>query len=206
MSWLFAQLYERGGRGADKTVVADWRSELLAAAAGEVVEIGAGTGFNLKHYTDRVTRLVLTEPNEHMRSHLRARLEVPDGAEVELCEGVAEAIPLPDRSVDAVVSTLVLCSVASQAAALQEARRVLRPGGRLLFLEHVGSDDARIARWQRFARPFCGCLADGCNPTRDTLGAIIAAGFEVEGLQRGRMPGLAGRLAPVIRGSAVLPG
>jgi len=202
VSWLFAQLYERGSRKQKTGPIDGWRHELLAQAAGEVVEIGAGNGLNLKHYTDAVTRLVLTEPNQHMRAHLRTRLQVPDGAEVELSEGYAEAIPLPDNSVDTVVSTLVLCSVKSQAAALAEAQRVLRPGGRFLFLEHVGADDPGKALLQRVMKPLCGIFADGCNPTRNTLGAMEAAGFEIEGLQRSQMPGLSGRFAPTIQGSA----
>lgn len=201
MSWLFAQLYELGSRGS-KGELEGVRAELLAQARGEVVEIGAGNGLNLMHYTDAVTRLVLTEPSAAMRAHLRRRLRVPNFAEVELCEGVAEAIPLPDDSVDTVVSTLVFCSVKNQAVALAEARRVLRAGGRLLFLEHVGADDPRTARLQRIVKPLCGCFADGCDPTRDTLGALTDAGFTVHDLVRGRMPGAAGRFAPTIRGFA----
>jgi ubiquinone/menaquinone biosynthesis C-methylase UbiE len=205
LSWLFAQLYERSSRRADASAIAAWREELLAEVCGEVVEIGAGNGLNLRHYTADVTRLVLTEPSPHMRAKLRRRLRVPKDAEVELCEGYAESIPLADSSMDAVVCTLVLCSVRDTAVALREARRVLRPGGQLLFLEHVLSDDPGIARWQRRAAPLWRCIADGCHPARDTLGAIEAAGFQVQGLRRDLMPGVTGRFAPIVRGAATLP-
>ncbi len=207
MSWLFAQLYERSSIGADKRGVAAWRAAVVGRATGDVVEIGAGNGLNLKHYPAEVRRLVLTEPSRAMRSKLRRRLRVPEGADVEVAEGVAEAIPLPDASVDTVVSTLVLCSVTSQAQALAEARRVLRPDGRLLFIEHVLADDPAVARWQRRLVPVCRCLAAGCDPSRDTAAAIEGAGFAIEdALARTRMPGLLGKFVPVIHGAAIRTG
>lgn len=171
----FAAAYARASAAEDRVLGAERRA-LLSEARGTVVEIGAGTGANLAAYPP-VDRLLLLEPSPAMRSRL-APLAADHGA--DLIDAPAEAIPLPDDSVDTVVTTLVLCSVDDLDAALTEVRRVLKPGGRLLLLEHVRSDEPRLARWQDRVEPVWCHLARGCHPNRDTLQAVQDAGFVIE--------------------------
>jgi SAM-dependent methyltransferase len=167
---------------------AERRRRLLAAAQGRVVEIGAGNGLNFRHYPARV-EVVATEPDPHMLK--RARKAAPRApVRVSLQQASADALPFPDASVDTVVSTLVLCSVPDQAAALAEAKRVLKPGGKLLFLEHVRSDDPKVAEKQDRREPLQMRLGAGCHPNRDTLAAILAAGFEPERVEHPKFPGV----------------
>src|SRR5262249_1447567 len=142
------------------------RQRLLAQASGETIELGAGTGLNLAHYPNTITRLVLTEPDRHMARRLRRRVDSlrPDA---EVVGAAAAAVPFPGASFDTVVVTFVLCSVPDPGAALTEIARVLRPGGRLLFAEHVRSADPAVAARQD-RRPFPYKLI-GCHPNRDTL-------------------------------------
>jgi ubiquinone/menaquinone biosynthesis C-methylase UbiE len=178
------------------------RLRLLAGAAGSVLEIGGGTGANLPHYRD-AGRVVVSEPDPFMRGRLRrklARARVP----VEVSESGAEDLPFRDGSFDAVVSTLVLCSVPNQEKALAEVRRVLRPGGRLLFIEHVRGEGS-VARVQDRVLPLWSRLFAGCHPNRDTLGSIQAAGFEVGKLDRFVPPGPFTGLVPHVQGEAFAP-
>lgn len=155
------------------------RSTLLQEARGQVLEIGAGTGLNLVHYPDTVTDLVLTEPDPAMRRRLARRLQRERGAG-RVVDAQAERLPLADASVDTVVSTLVLCTVADLHRTLSEIGRVLRPGGQLLFIEHVrarsrflaAAQDYLFEPWRRFA---CGCC---CN--RPTAEAMRDSGFAVQ--------------------------
>jgi ubiquinone/menaquinone biosynthesis C-methylase UbiE len=162
-----------------------------------VVEVGAGTGLNLDHYGSGVERLVLVEPDRHMRARLAHRLaESPWHGRAELVDATAERLPLDDDAADAVVTTLVLCSVPDQAAALAEIRRVLRPGGTLALLEHVLADHKpRRAAWQHRLTPLWRRVADGCHLDRRTTEALSAAGFDVSALQRESMR----KAAPVVR-------
>ncbi|CAN5671375.1 class I SAM-dependent methyltransferase [soil metagenome] len=155
------------------------RRILLAPAYGRVVEIGAGTGLNVAHYPDAVDQLVLMEPERGMRKKLARRL-VQHGRTARIQDASAECLPLPDDSVDTVVSTLVLCTVNDLEAALREIARVLRPGGQLLFVEHVRADSRFLAACQdRLVRPWRG-FAGGCVCNRTTLQAMRACGFTVE--------------------------
>ena len=155
------------------------REVLLAQASGRVLEIGAGTGLNLAHYPDDLPQLVLLEPEPAMRRRLTRRLR-RDGRQAVLIDADAEQLPFADASFDTVVSTLVLCTVEAPDRALAEIGRVLRPGGRLLFIEHVRAESPRLAYlqdrllepWRRFA---CGCR---CN--RATVELMRACGFRVE--------------------------
>lgn len=171
---LFAAAYARLVAG-ESDVMRGWRRWVASRARGTVVELGAGTGANLGYYGD-VDRLILVEPSPAMRARL-AGPAADVGAEV--VDGTAAALPCADGTVDAVVATLVLCSVPDLPAALAEVRRVLRPGGRLLLLEHVRADDARAATWQDRLDPLWCRMAQGCHPNRDTLAAVEAAGFVV---------------------------
>ncbi len=179
MSRLFAAIYDPFMRSTEQACLSRWRADLLTQASGDVIELGAGTGVNLPFYGSQVTRLVLTEPDGHMRAKLRTRAGLRPAVDVRAAS--ADALPFDDATFDTVVSTLVLCSVPDVGRALAEVRRVLRPGGRLLFLEHVAADDrpARLA-WQRRLEPLWCRVAGNCHLTRRTDEEIRAAGFVVE--------------------------
>jgi len=155
------------------------RGELVAKARGRTLEIGAGTGANIPYYPDAIEEVILAEPFEPMRRRLERKLR-QRGKSASALDASAEAIPLDDESVDTVVSTLVLCTVDFPDRALAEIARVLRPGGQLLFIEHVRSHSPRTARWQdRLETPWRH-FAAGCRCNRDTVASIAAAGFTTE--------------------------
>jgi SAM-dependent methyltransferase len=187
---LFAAIYDSSLRRGEHAGMADHRQSLLAAASGRVLEIGAGTGLNLPHYPEGID-LVLTEPEAPM-ARRAGRPVVPASA---------EELPFEDASFDTAVSTLVLCTVSDPARAIAELRRVLRPGGRLLFIEHVRGE-GRLARWQdRLEGPWRR-IGNGCHANRDTLSALRAGGFEVDARRDTwhRMPRL---IRPLALGTAV---
>jgi ubiquinone/menaquinone biosynthesis C-methylase UbiE len=198
---LFAAVYDRMSAGSEEAGLADMRSRLLARASGATLELGAGTGSNLRHYPDAVTELVLTEPSEHMARKLRDKVATsPRQALVVVAP--AERLPFEDDRFDTVVATLMLCTADDAATSLGEAARVLKPGGQLLFLEHVRSDDPGLARWQDRLEGVWGYMAAGCHPNRDTLAAIEAAGFGIDDLERGRFPKAPPLVRPLISGRA----
>jgi ubiquinone/menaquinone biosynthesis C-methylase UbiE len=202
---LFARGYNRFNRGAEDGGLREKRRALLSRARGRTLEVGAGTGVNLDLYPDAVTELVLTEPDGHMRGQLRKKLAAA-GRRVELVGAGGERLPFPDASVDTVVATLVLCTIPDPEAVLREVARVLKPGGRLLFLEHVRAEDERTARWQdRLERPW-SAFGRGCHPNRDTLAVIEASALEVVDVERDRMPKAPPIVRPLIAGEARLPG
>jgi ubiquinone/menaquinone biosynthesis C-methylase UbiE len=197
---LGAWMYDRTLSRAEETCLADWRRALLEKAHGDVLEIGAGTGANLAHYPPAVRRLVLAEPDASMRSRLKRKVgERPD---VTVVDATAEAIPLPDRAFDVVVSTLVLCSVDSPGRSLAEVWRVLRPGGTLLFLEHVAAERPGRLRWQRVLEPGWRFMAGNCHLTRRTEDAIAEMGFALEDVRRESIRKVAGVVRPSVRGVA----
>lgn len=204
---IFARFYDRLLAGTERAGLEEMRHELLASASGKVLELGAGTGLNLEHYTDAVTELVLTEPDPHMARRLRQRLAALSGParSATVVEAPAENLPFDDHSFDTVVSTLVLCSVGDQHRALTEARRVLVEGGRLLYLEHVRSENPRLVRWQNVLERPWGFVAAGCHPNRDTGQALADAGFWIDSLENGRMPKAPRIVRPLIRGVARRP-
>jgi SAM-dependent methyltransferase len=163
--------------GRIERLLADRKRSLLSELTGTVLEIGPGTGVNLRYYSSGI-RWIGVEPNPFMHPHLRkeaARLGLP----IEIRQGVAEHLDCADESLEAVVSSHVLCSVRDLAGVLREVRRVLRPGGRFVFLEHVAAPaGTRLRRIQRWLRPVVRSLADGCCPDREIWAAIGAAGFE----------------------------
>lgn len=199
----FAALYDRSLKATEEGGLGEMRRELLAGARGRVVEIGAGTGVNIDLYPDGIESLALVEPDPHMAKRLRAHLaESPRAAEI--FEAPAEELPFESAGFDTAVATLVLCTVPDQAAAVAELERVLKPGGRLLFIEHVRAEDARTARWQdRLEKPW-RFLGDGCHCNRDTLAALAASRFELGAVEHDRMPKAPPIVRPMIRGSAVL--
>lgn len=197
----FSALYDRGLQASEEAGLRDMRASLLADARGRVVEIGAGTGANLGLYPAGVD-LVLTEPDPHMTKRLRVKAAA-GGESAEVLEAPAERLPLDDDSADTAVVTLVLCTVPDPVAALAEISRVLRPGGRLLFLEHVRSVEPGLVRWQdRLERPW-RFFADGCYCNRDTVATIAASPLTVDRLERGALPKAAPIVRPLVSGSAV---
>jgi SAM-dependent methyltransferase len=176
------------------------KQALFADLPEQVVEIGPGTGANLRYYRPG-TRLVAIEPNVHMHGPLQSAAR-RHGIELELRTETAERIGLPDASVDAVVSTLVLCTVPDPVAAVREVRRVLRPGGRLLFIEHVRADGG-YGRMQRLtARPW-HWFFEGCDVRRDTERTIRDADFASVDLQHYSMRSAFLPINPQIAGTAI---
>ncbi|TMK70298.1 MAG: class I SAM-dependent methyltransferase [Actinobacteria bacterium] len=198
---VFAAMYDRMSRKTEEAGLRALREGLLADASGRVLEIGGGTGANLPHYADDLESLVLTEPEPPMLRRLqrKAREEAPLA---KVLRAPAEDLPFEDDSFDTVVSTLVLCGVDDQARALREARRVLRPGGRLLFLEHVRADDPDLARYQDRINWLNRLMVD-CDCNRPTLASIEAEGFTVSRLERTTMPEAPKFVRPLIVGAAV---
>ncbi len=181
------------------------RRTLLEGLSGRVVEVGAGNGLNFAHYPPAVTRVIAIEPERTLRElAVRAAAKAP--VPVEVLDGVAEALPVADESVDAVVVSLVLCSFSDPDAALREARRVLVPGGRLCFLEHVRADTPGMVRFQRLLdATVWPRLAGGCHTARDSAAAIERAGFAVERMRRFHFAGIRGPATYFILGAARRP-
>jgi ubiquinone/menaquinone biosynthesis C-methylase UbiE len=181
----FARMYRKAAARADRRGATEHRRQLLAGLRGTVVEIGAGQGLNFAHYPPEVVEVRAFEPETNLRSDAEeAARSAP--VRVTVSAGVAEALPLADASVDAVVASLVLCSVPDQAGALAEARRVLRPDGELRFYEHV----IPLRHPKRALLQFADrsgvwpAIAGGCHPARDTTRAIERAGFRIEPCER----------------------
>jgi ubiquinone/menaquinone biosynthesis C-methylase UbiE len=198
---VFAALYDPVNASMERRWMGGRRRRLLAGASGAVLEIGGGTGTNLPHYRG-VDRVIVAEPDPFMRKRLGQKLgdaHVP----VEVSAARAEELPFPDGSFDTVVSTLVLCTVPDQVAALEEVGRVLRPGGRLLFIEHVRAAGS-TTRWQDRIEPLWRRLHGGCHPNRDTVAAIEVAGFEIDALESFHPPVFLSGLTPHVQGGATV--
>ena len=201
-SFLIAKSYDYAMRNTEKICLQEWRRELLAQAEGDLLEVGAGTGVNLPHYPDTITRMVLSEPDTQMRKKLQRKTAQRHSSRVEITSWGAESIEMPDASFDTIVSTLVLCSVPSLETSLQEIYRLLRPNGILLFLEHVISDHPPTLVWQHRIEPFWSLCAGNCRLTRNTAGAIDAAGLKIEQLTEAPMTGAPAFVRRTIRGTA----
>lgn len=179
----FARAYARAVAGMNRRGGAEHRRRLLAGLQGSVIEVGAGEGSSFALYPAAVTDVLAVEPDDYLRSLAEvqaASAPVP----VVVVAGSAERIPVPDASADAVVCSLVLCSVADQGTALAEIFRVLRPGGTLAYYEHVRSDRRLLAAAEDVLTPVWQRMAGGCHPNRDTLEAVRAAGFQVTDNER----------------------
>ncbi len=173
----FAAVYDRMNAAMEAGVLGRRRAALVGDLEGQVLEIGSGTGANLPHYRN-AARVTCTEPSAPMRGrllHRAAAAAVP----VDIRDAGAESLPFDDATFDAVVSTLVLCTVDDIAATLAEIRRVLRPGGRLLFIEHGGDAAGKRGVWQRRLDPVWTKVACGCHLTRDARSNLEQAGFTV---------------------------
>jgi len=175
-----------GGPMEKKPFIRDARVKLLAAANGRVLEVGAGTGFNLPHYPAGVDELTVTDGSAGMLRRAEKRAD-QTGRHVTATTADVENLPFEDDSFDTVVGSLLLCSVGDQDKALSEIRRVLKPGGQYLFLEHVRSGDPKIAHRQDRWEGLWGVVAQGCHPNRDTL-PRIESGFSIDELDQGEVP------------------
>lgn len=197
---FFAWIHAQGESGRYDAIVNPYRRQLLADLSGTVLEIGAGTGENFAFYPREIDWYGV-EPNFYMQEHLLQRAR-DYGIEGQLYSSPAEKLPLPDASVDAVVTTFVLCSVSDQAAVLREILRVLRPGRRFLFIEHVAAPaESGLRRAQRALKPAWKLAADGCHPDRETGAAIQRAGFSQVEIERFNAP--IAIASPHIAGTAV---
>ncbi len=200
-SYLIAKAYDFAMQATERRCLSAWRQELFAFARGDLLEIGAGTGVNLHHYPEQAKRIVLCEPDGQMRKVLAgnsARYQ----RDVEIRKDRAEKIDLPDASFDTVVSTLVLCSVHCQQTALKEIYRLLRPDGRLIFLEHIISAHPKTRAWQQRIEPLWSFCAGDCRLTRDTPKAIQGAGFHIDHLTDAPMAGAPAFVKRTVRGIA----
>jgi SAM-dependent methyltransferase len=189
----FMSRVERGGQAAI-------RSDQLATASGRVLEIGAGSGLSLPHYPLDLTQLVLLEPNAAFRAQLAERIRsLPVRAVV--VDGDAHALPFEDSTFDTVTASLLMCSVDDPARVLAEVHRVLRPGGRFLFHEHVRGGRVRGVV-QDLLTPLHTWLADGCHANRDFESFLGASPLEVHSLAHLRMPTCLPTIAPLVVGAA----
>jgi ubiquinone/menaquinone biosynthesis C-methylase UbiE len=199
-SRLGATLYNPVLWLGEKLGMSALRRELLAEARGEVLEIGAGIGLNLRHYAADLDRLVLAEPSSRMGDHIDLD-RAPAGVPTQLEQAPAESLPFEDGSFDTVVSTLVLCTVSDPDRAVAEAARVLRPGGRLLFLEHVRAEPGWRRTLQHRAVGPWAAFADGCQCDRDTV-ATIESQMTIKRIERARWRGMPAIVKPLVWGSA----
>lgn len=161
---------------ADKPHWAKHRKQQLASAEGEIIEIGVGTGLNLPHYPKHVRKITTADPNPGMNKRLQRRIE-ETGIEVDKQIISSESLPFDDDSFDCVVSTITLCSIPDVQRAMSELHRVLRSGGRLLFLEHGLSPDEKVGKWQHRLNWFQGKFADGCRLDLDVRGLVASQPF-----------------------------
>lgn len=199
----FSALYDRLLKGTEDAGLRDRRREVLAGAKGRTLDIGAGTGANLGLFPKDI-ELVMAEPDPHMLKRLRDKL-AESTADVEVVEAGAERLPFEDDSFDTAVFTLVLCTVPDPEAALAEAARVLKPGGQLLFVEHVRSQNERSARWQdRLETPW-RLFGDGCHCNRDTVANIEASPLSLDRVEHGELPKSPPLVRPLVSGSAHVP-
>src|SRR4051794_5400024 len=191
---VFAAGYDRFMAGSEKAGLHDMRRELLASARGRTLELGAGTGANVELYPDAVTELVLAEPAEPMAKRLEAK-----HPQATVVRAPAEALPFGDDSFDTVVATLVLCTVDDPQRTLAEVERVLKPGGQLLFLEHILDPSGRWQAWQRRLTPIQKRVACGCHLDRPTPDTIAGRGFTMDRVEHAQMP----KAPPIFRPMAI---
>jgi ubiquinone/menaquinone biosynthesis C-methylase UbiE len=197
----FAWGYDRFQQASLDAGMEAKRHELLSRARGRTVEIGSGTGLNVDHYGPEVSELVLTEPDPHMMRRLRERAQ-ESSRPVEAVQAPAEDLPFEDGSFDTATLVYVLCTVPDVDAALTEIARVLKPDGRLLFIEHVRSPDPGLARWQDRLHGPWKLFANGCHCNRDTVAAIEASPLRVAELERDEIPKVPALVRPMVIGTA----
>ena len=198
---VFARGYDFFFQKMEQNGLREMRRDLLAEARGRTLEIGAGTGLNHDLYPEAVTELVLSEPSGPMANQLRAKMARANRA-IEVVEAPGEHLPFPDSSFQTATLTMVLCTAPDPPAVLREIGRVLEPGGRFLFLEHVRSADPGLARWQdRLAAPW-RVFGNGCNCNRDALTVIGRSSLVLERSKGGEVPKAVPLVRPMVQGSA----
>ncbi len=205
---VFAWYYPRLVGLSERAGGAALRARSIGRAEGRTLELGAGSGYNLPHYTPAVTELVISDPSPHMIDLLRARLagDPPSVGTWDLVQTGAEELPFPDGHFDTVTSAYVHCSIPQPERAMAEIARVLTPGGRYLFLEHVRAEDGSLlARLQDVIEPVHVYAAAGCHPNRRTEQLLHGSQLVVERLEHGAMPRSLPSVRPVILGSARKP-
>jgi ubiquinone/menaquinone biosynthesis C-methylase UbiE len=203
MSFLSAFFYDRCLATAEEACLREWRQELLGQVSGHVLEIGAGTGANIDFYPETVVRLVMSEPDKNMRKQLEARLENSNLENASVSGGSAENIEADAASFDFVVTSLVCCSVTCLDTVFLEIRRVLKPSGCLVFMEHVAADEgSNRRRWQNRVTPLWRRLASNCHLNRETEAAMLSAGFTIREIKHESMRKVIPLVRPTIRGIA----
>ena len=199
---MFAAGYDHFMAGTEKETVRPHREVLIPQASGRVLEIGGGTGANLEFYGEGVESLTVTEPEPPMMKRLERHLAERAPGRAQVLGAPAEDLPFDDAAFDFAVSTLVLCTVNDQPRAIRELRRVLRPGGRLLFIEHVRSENPRLARWQDRLNPLQTRVGHGCNCNRPTVSTLADGGFEITRLEHDEMRKVPPIVKPLVVGVA----
>jgi ubiquinone/menaquinone biosynthesis C-methylase UbiE len=203
---IFARLYPKMANAMERGGMADHRRALLAGLTGQVIEVGAGDGLNFRHYPPTVTRVLAVEPEPHLRGLAHANAAKAP-VQVDVVDGLADQLPAETNSADAVVVSLVLCSVRDQNAALQEFQRVLKSGGQLRFLEHVRAGTRGLARVQRVLdATLWPRMAGGCHVGRDTVRAIEQSGFSIDRCDEFQFPNVRTPSSSHVLGVAVRPG
>ena len=203
MSLCSAAAYNGAVFWLERWCLASWRTELLSTLEGDVLELGAGTGVNLDYYPSRVKNLTLVEPDPFMRRRLVRKLKLRRvGPETQILDTAAEVLTLDDASTDVVVATLVLCSVKNVLLVLEEARRVLRPKGKLVLIEHVAAPAGTTRRvWQNCLEPVWTSLSGGCHLLRDPRLVIGEVGFKPVQVAQRELRGVPGFMKSAILGT-----
>ena len=183
---------------------ARYRQQVLAGVAGNVLEIGFGTGLNLPYYPDRVERLTAIDPNAGMGAIARRRLDASP-LDVRFETLSSESLPVGDRTFDSAVCTWTLCSIANVGRALQEIRRTLKPGGSFHFIEHGLSREPLVQKWQHRLNPLQKLLFDGCHLNRDIAAIVTASGLQIQQLEEFYFEGAPKPQGYMYRGVAIAP-
>lgn len=204
-SYFMSKFYDASMQKMEAASLSIWRKELLSYVSGDVLEIGSGTGVNLEYYNTRINTLTLTEPDNNMLSILERRVKQIGDDRFKTVKAAADDLPFDDNQYDAVVITLVLCSVKDQQQTLTEIKRVLKPGGKIYFIEHVlAKQEPRLIKWQKILQPLWVCACGSCHLTRDTETSIVKAGFEFEKFNHRKSDGCPAVVSPCISGVAVV--
>jgi ubiquinone/menaquinone biosynthesis C-methylase UbiE len=199
--FAFARCYDWFLRRAEREGLSARRRRLLSFATGRTLEIAAGTGLNLPHYPESVDELVLTEPYRYMLPILHRKVAASTRKAI-VVEAAAEELPFRSASFGTVVGTMVLCTAKDPARVIREIRRVLRPGGQYLFLEHIRHADPEIARRQDRWQPAWYLFGNGCHCNRDSVLTLMESPFLIEELAHGRIAGVPRIVEPMVSGRA----
>lgn len=206
MSFIGAYFYDKIMKDAEEACLGEWRKDLLANADGKVLEIGAGTGASLGYYPNKPSlELYLSEPDKNMRKQLEGKLSLLQRTDIHVLSSPAESIDAEDDFFDYVFVSLVCCSVDCVQTSLKELKRVLKPTGKLIFLEHVAAENGSSRRkWQNRLNGLWRLIAGNCHLNRETETEITNAGFVIQSLERESMRKVLSVVRPTIRGVASL--